>query len=145
MSSPTLRLPGSVTEVDGSPEGPEIGAFFDLDGTLIAGYSARYLAQDRMRRRELGLPELVRTLAVAVGAGLGRAGFEDLLKIGAEAWQGRATEDLDELGERLFRQKIEPLLYPEMRERVSHEEVERVVREKREAAVLTDDRQPIET
>ncbi|HXH38217.1 MAG TPA: glycosyltransferase family 2 protein [Thermoanaerobaculia bacterium] len=38
-------------------------------------------------------------------------------------------------------------LYPEMRERVSHEEVERVVRRKREAAgdVLADDRHPIET
>ena len=38
-------------------------------------------------------------------------------------------------------------LYPEMRERVSHEEVQRVVREKREAAggVLADDRHPIET
>ena len=118
MSSPTLRLPGSVTEVDGSPEGPEIGAFFDLDGTLIAGYSARYLAADRMRRRELGLGEVMRTLGVAVGAGVGRAGFEDLLKIGAEAWRGRAHEDLEEMGERLFRQKIEPLLFPETRELV---------------------------
>src|SRR5258706_6769764 len=38
-------------------------------------------------------------------------------------------------------------LYPEMRERVSHEEVQRAVREKREAAggVLADDRHPIET
>jgi glycosyltransferase involved in cell wall biosynthesis len=38
-------------------------------------------------------------------------------------------------------------LYPEMRERVSHEEVQQVVRKKREAAagVLTDDRHPIET
>jgi glycosyltransferase involved in cell wall biosynthesis len=38
-------------------------------------------------------------------------------------------------------------LYPEMRERVSIEEVQRVVREKREAAagVLADDRHPVET
>jgi glycosyltransferase involved in cell wall biosynthesis len=38
-------------------------------------------------------------------------------------------------------------LYPEMRERVSHEEVQQVVRKKREAAagVLADDRHPIET
>ena len=26
-----LRLPGSVAEVDASPEGPGIGAFFDLE------------------------------------------------------------------------------------------------------------------
>jgi hypothetical protein len=29
-----MRLPGSVAEVQGSPRGPEIGAFFDLDGGL---------------------------------------------------------------------------------------------------------------
>ena len=34
-----LRLPGSVAEVDASPEGPHIGAFFDLDGTLVAGFT----------------------------------------------------------------------------------------------------------
>ncbi|MBV9188568.1 MAG: glycosyltransferase family 2 protein [Acidobacteria bacterium] len=44
---------------------------------------------------------------------------------------------------KIFRELIR--FYPEMRERVSHEEVQRVVREKREAAVLADDRHPIET
>lgn len=34
---PDLRLPGSVAEILASPEGPGIGAFFDLDGTLVAG------------------------------------------------------------------------------------------------------------
>ena len=34
MTGP-LRLPGSVADVDASPEGPGTGAFFDLDGTLI--------------------------------------------------------------------------------------------------------------
>jgi putative phosphoserine phosphatase / 1-acylglycerol-3-phosphate O-acyltransferase len=118
MSSPTLRLPGSVAEIDASPRGRRIAAFFDLDGTLIAGYSARFLGQQRIRNRELGLSELVRTIGVAVGAGLGRAGFEDLLQLGAEAWKGRAHEDLEEMGQRLFQRRIEPLIYPEMRELV---------------------------
>ena len=34
-----LRLPGSVAEIEASPEGPEVGAFFDLDGTLVAGFT----------------------------------------------------------------------------------------------------------
>jgi putative phosphoserine phosphatase/1-acylglycerol-3-phosphate O-acyltransferase len=116
--STTLRLPGSVAEVAASPEGPEIGAFFDLDGTLIAGYSARHLTQDRLRNREVGLGELLRTVGLAVGAGVGRADFEDLLRLGAESWRGRAHEDLDEMGQRLFQRRIEPLIYPEMRELV---------------------------
>jgi len=46
---------------------------------------------------------------------------------------------------KIFRELVQ--LYPEMRERVSVEEVQRVVRKKREAAgdVLADDRHPIET
>jgi putative phosphoserine phosphatase / 1-acylglycerol-3-phosphate O-acyltransferase len=32
-----LRLPGSVAEIMASAPGPKIGAFFDLDGTLVAG------------------------------------------------------------------------------------------------------------
>jgi putative phosphoserine phosphatase/1-acylglycerol-3-phosphate O-acyltransferase len=119
MSAETMRLPGSVAEVDASKAGPLVGAFFDLDGTLISGYSASHLAQQRLRDREIGLSEVVRTLGVAVGAGLGRgAGFADLMKLGAEAWRGRAHEDLEEMGERLFQQKIKPLIYPEMRELV---------------------------
>jgi putative phosphoserine phosphatase/1-acylglycerol-3-phosphate O-acyltransferase len=118
MSSQVLRLPGSVAEIAGSPMGPSVAACFDLDGTLIAGYSVKYLGQDRMRRRDVSLSELVRTIGVTVGAGLGRAGFEDLIALGAAAWKGRAEEDLDEMGERIFRKKISALIFPEMRELV---------------------------
>jgi putative phosphoserine phosphatase/1-acylglycerol-3-phosphate O-acyltransferase len=118
MSSPTLRLPGSVAEIAGSPEGPTVAACFDLDGTLIAGYSVKFLGQERMRQRDFSISELVRTLGVSLGAGLGRAGFEDLIALGAAAWKGRAQEDLDEMGERIFRKRIARLIYPEMRELV---------------------------
>ena len=119
MSTETMRLPGSVAEVAASKPGLLVGAFFDLDGTLIAGYSATHLAQQRLRDRDIGLSEVVRTLGIAVGAGLGRGvEFADVLKIGAQAWRGRAQEDLEEMGERLFLQKIQPLIYPEMRELV---------------------------
>jgi putative phosphoserine phosphatase/1-acylglycerol-3-phosphate O-acyltransferase len=50
-----MRLPGSVAEVQASPPGPEIGAFFDLDGTLVAGFTGVLLTQDTFRRREIGM------------------------------------------------------------------------------------------
>jgi len=78
----------------------------------------KYLGQERMRQRDLSITELVRTLGVSIGAGLGRAGFEDLIALGAAAWKGRAQEDLDEMGERIFRNRIARLIYPEMRELV---------------------------
>ena len=49
---PDLRLPGSVAEILASPPGPKIGAFFDLDGTLVAGFTAVILTQERLRRRD---------------------------------------------------------------------------------------------
>jgi len=38
-----------LAEIEGGPQGPAIGAFFDFDGTLIAGYSAGAFYQDRAR------------------------------------------------------------------------------------------------
>ncbi|MGA7054083.1 MAG: HAD-IB family hydrolase, partial [Mycobacterium sp.] len=55
---PDLRLPGSVAEILASPAGPKIGAFFDLDGTLVAGFTAVILTQERLRRRDIGVSEL---------------------------------------------------------------------------------------
>ncbi len=111
-----LRLPGSIAEIDAGPAGPEVGAFFDLDGTLIAGYSARYLAQDRMRRRELGASELVRSLALMVSSGVNEKSFGELLELGAAAWAGRAQEDLEEMGLRIFQRNLVERIYPEMRD-----------------------------
>ena len=116
--STTLLLPGSASEVEGGPTGASIGAFFDLDGTLIAGYSARYLSEDRLRRRDIGAAEMLRTLALAVYAGVGRASFEDALSMGAQAWRGRAHEDLEEMAQRLFLTRISDRIFPEMRELV---------------------------
>jgi putative phosphoserine phosphatase / 1-acylglycerol-3-phosphate O-acyltransferase len=36
LAAPAPRLPGSVAEIESSPAGPTIGAFFDLNGTLVA-------------------------------------------------------------------------------------------------------------
>ncbi|HUE32946.1 MAG TPA: HAD-IB family hydrolase, partial [Mycobacterium sp.] len=47
-----MRLPGSVAEILASAPGPKIGAFFDLDGTLVAGFTAVILTQERLRRRD---------------------------------------------------------------------------------------------
>jgi putative phosphoserine phosphatase/1-acylglycerol-3-phosphate O-acyltransferase len=122
MSQPpareSLRLPGSVAEVDASPPGPGIGAFFDLDGTLVAGFTAAAHTRDRLRRREVGAGELLQIMQLAVEFGLGRREFENLIEAGARTAKGRLAEDVDEMGERVFRQSVADLIYPEMRELV---------------------------
>ena len=114
----TVGLEAAVEEVASGPDGPSVGAFFDFDGTLIAGYSAMHISQERVRTRDVSVTEVARTLAVGVQAGLGRAGFEDLLGVGATAWKGREDADLRAMGERVFERRINDLVYPEARELV---------------------------
>lgn len=112
-----LRLPGTVAEIKATKRDKRIGAFFDLDGTLIAGFSAKHLAQQRLKNREFGASEFVRTLGVVVkGGGLNPESFAQMLEIAAQGWRGRAIEDLDEFGLQLFNSKIADLIYPEMRD-----------------------------
>jgi putative phosphoserine phosphatase / 1-acylglycerol-3-phosphate O-acyltransferase len=113
-----LRLPGSVAEILASPPGPKIGAFFDLDGTLVAGFTAVILTQERLRRRDMGVGELFGMVQAGLNHQLGRIEFEDLIGKAASALAGRLIDDLEEIGERLFAQKIESRIYPEMRELV---------------------------
>jgi putative phosphoserine phosphatase/1-acylglycerol-3-phosphate O-acyltransferase len=113
-----LRLPGSVAEIMASPRGPEIGAFFDLDGTLVAGFTAIILTQERLRRRDMGVGELISMVTAGLNHQLGRIEFEELIGKASGALRGRILSDLEEIGERLFVQRIESRIYPEMRELV---------------------------
>jgi putative phosphoserine phosphatase / 1-acylglycerol-3-phosphate O-acyltransferase len=112
------RLPGSVAEIMASPAGPKIGAFFDLDGTLVAGFTAVILTQERLLRRDMGVGELLSMVQAGLSHTLGRIEFEDLIGKAAAALAGRLIDDLEEIGERLFVQRIESRIYPEMRELV---------------------------
>ncbi len=111
-----MRLPGSVAEIAASPPGPKIGAFFDLDGTLVAGFTAVILTRERFRSRDMGLGELFGMIQAGLNHQLGRIEFEQLITTASSALRGRSITDLDEIGERLFVQKIAKRIYPEMRE-----------------------------
>ncbi|MGD9621444.1 MAG: HAD-IB family hydrolase [Mycolicibacterium sp.] len=116
--SQQVRLPGSVAEVEASPQGPQIGAFFDLDGTLVAGFTGVVMTQDRIRRRQMSVGEFIGMVQAGLNHQLGRSEFEDLIGKGARMLRGNSIADIDELAERLFVQKIVGRIYPEMRELV---------------------------
>ena len=113
-----MRLPGSVAEIDASPKGSQVGAFFDMDGTLVAGFTGAVWTQDRIRRRQIGVGEFLTFVQGALEHQIGRADFEGLLRRGAAVFRGRFLSDLDQIGERLFVQEISGRIYPEMRELV---------------------------
>ena len=75
-----LRLPGSIAEIDASPQGAEVGAFFDVDGTLVAGFTAAVHARDGMR--DMGVREMARMLKMSVDYKIGRSDFDALVTSG---------------------------------------------------------------
>ncbi len=118
MNPRDMRLPGSVAEVAASPPGPKVGAFFDLDGTLVAGFTAVILTRERFRNHDMGVGELISMIAAGLNHQLGGMEFESLINKASAALRGRSYSDLLQIGERLFVEKIEKRIYPEMRELV---------------------------
>src|SRR3984885_204213 len=88
-AQPAPRLPGPAAEVDAGPEGANVGAFFDLDGTLVAGYTAAAQTRDRVRRRDLRAVEFLTIAQLAVQFRLGRRTFETLIEGSARTVKGR--------------------------------------------------------
>jgi putative phosphoserine phosphatase/1-acylglycerol-3-phosphate O-acyltransferase len=113
-----LRLPGSVAEILAAPQGPQVGAFFDLDGTLVAGFTGVIMTQDRLRRRQMSVGEFIGMVQAGLNHQLGRSEFEDLIGKGARMLRGSSLSDVDELSERLFLQHVRDRIYPEMRDLV---------------------------
>ena len=88
--APQMRLPGSVAEVDASPEGPGIGAFFDLDGTLVAGYTAAAQTEGPAAPPGARAVEFLTIVQLAVQFRLGRRAFETLIEGSGPHRQGTA-------------------------------------------------------
>ena len=113
-----MQFPGSVAEVLASPAGPQVGAFFDLDGTLVAGFTGVILTRERIRNRDMGVGETISMVAAALSHQFGRIEFEALINKATDVLRGRPLADLEEAGTLLFQEKIEKRIYPEMRDLV---------------------------
>jgi HAD superfamily hydrolase (TIGR01490 family) len=113
----------AIAEIGASTPGPAVGAFFDLDGTLVDGFTAAAHVGDRIRRRQVGMGELVGVFEAALRYRFGRLEFEHLIVRAAGYLRGESLDDLDELGERLFVERVASRLYSHMREVVqAHQE-----------------------
>jgi len=106
----------AIAEIAASPTGPRVGAFFDLDGTLVDGFTAAVHVGDRIRRRQAGLGELFGVFEAALRYRFGRLEFENLITRAAGYLRGELLTDLDVLGERLFVERVAARLYSHMHE-----------------------------
>jgi HAD superfamily hydrolase (TIGR01490 family) len=102
-----------IADVEAGPQGPQVGAFFDFDGTLIDGYSLSAFARHYLRSLQVAPADLGRMLLTGLRGVTTEEDFERLTVLSMRVWAGRSEDELAELGERLFVQGISASLYPE--------------------------------
>jgi putative phosphoserine phosphatase/1-acylglycerol-3-phosphate O-acyltransferase len=107
-------LDDRLREIYRGPSGPSIGAFFDYDGTVIGGFSARAFYTHRVRNLEIGPFEMARTVLAAVRGIEGGEDFAAFLDMSLAAWAGKPIEELEELAEQLFKHDIASRLHHEV-------------------------------
>jgi HAD superfamily hydrolase (TIGR01490 family) len=114
----TAQPPASdpIAEIGVSESGPQVGAFFDLDGTLVDGFTATAHAGDRIRRRQARIGEVLGVIEASMRYRFGRMQFERLLTRAAGYLRGESLTELDVLGERLFVERISSRVFPYMHE-----------------------------
>lgn len=111
-----MKLYPNVTqEIDEGPEGPEIGALFDFDGTLIAGFSVFSFVREQFRQGELSREQITKLAAAGLGYGAGNLGFSGLLVASALLLKDMSESRLDALGRDTFERHIAKVIYPEAR------------------------------
>ena len=86
----------AIAEIGASPPGPGIGAFFDLDGTLVDGFTAAVHVGDRIRRRQAGMGELLGVFEAALRYRFGHLEFEHLIVRAAGYLRGESLAELDD-------------------------------------------------
>lgn len=116
MSTEAADQLDPVAQIASSRPGPEVGAFFDLDGTLVDGFTATAHAGDRIRRRQARIGEVFGVAEAAMRYRFGRVHFENLLVRAAGYLRGESLAELDAIGDRLFTDRVRSRVYPAMHE-----------------------------
>ena len=117
-------VPGSKTEsitaeIFAGEGGAHIGAFFDLDRTLIKGFSAKEFFQSRLLSGKMTTREIVAQFAgVLVYAG-GQGNFAGLAAMSAQGVKGVDEKVFLQVGEEVYQKYLASEIYPESRAMVA--------------------------
>ena len=104
-----------IAEILELPDGPQVGAFFDFDGTLISGYSAIAFIEEQITRGNLSVRELVELVGAMASFGIGNLGFSAMMIATSQFLRGVREDSYINFGEELFRSHIARQIYPESR------------------------------
>jgi putative phosphoserine phosphatase/1-acylglycerol-3-phosphate O-acyltransferase len=113
-------VPGSKTdditqEILEGESGSHIGALFDLDRTLIRGFSAKEFFQARLFSGKMSPKEVIAQFSGVLVYALGNRNFSGLASIGAKGVKGIKEEVFIEVGEDVYLKHLADSIYPESR------------------------------
>lgn len=113
-------VPGSrsfdvTQDILSGESGPHIAAFFDLDRTLIKGFSAKEFFQARFLSGKMSSREIVSQFAGVMVYALGNGNFAGLAALGAKGVQGVKEQVFIEVGEEVYLKHLADEIYPESR------------------------------
>ena len=112
----TLQLHRNVTaEIEDSPRGDGTIAFFDLDGTLIYGFSIVSMFWQQLLSGRLAPVDAVQQLFSLVTHGINGSEYTRILEELADKLAGTDEAELVELGEIVFDKFLAGAIYPESR------------------------------
>ncbi|MEO1230439.1 MAG: HAD-IB family hydrolase [Myxococcota bacterium] len=110
-------LAWALRSIQEGPKGPEVGAFFDLDGTLVEGFTALAFLKDQLFRGEITpghIVDLARTSYEVrkdpEGTGL------DAIEQAMSRLAGMEVAELEARSAKVFLMDIAPTIRPESRE-----------------------------
>jgi len=104
-----------IEQIENSPEGPQVGAFFDFDGTLIDGYSAAAFFKYRLRRGEISVSEVVKTVRESINVERRGHDVSEMMSVGVKGQAGRDAEEMDTWARNVFSRKIATMIFPDSR------------------------------
>ncbi len=124
-----MSLHDSLTQaIREGPSGPKVGALFDLDQTLLAGFSATSFFRERLLSGRMAPREMAESMLGALSFALGRTGFSGLMAASTAAYRGLAESVMEEVGQEVFEKHLATKIYPESRALVrTHQEMGHIV------------------
>jgi putative phosphoserine phosphatase/1-acylglycerol-3-phosphate O-acyltransferase len=102
-------------EIERSTSGPKVAAFFDVDRTLLAGFSAMGFLKDQFSSGGFSLGSMVSAAIGTLRFGAKQTSFPTFLEETSTNLIGLSEEELLEQGERVFARHLATDIYPESR------------------------------
>jgi putative phosphoserine phosphatase / 1-acylglycerol-3-phosphate O-acyltransferase len=104
-----------TSEILDGPSGPQIAAFFDVDRTLLAGFSVFEFIRDGIVSGRMGARGMLDTAIAIAQFGLGQIGFSSFVAGTSTGLRGTPEMEFAAIGERIFRDRLAAEVYPESR------------------------------